>query len=82
MAMSDANTVLVPGHGDATDLRELVEVHDDLSKIETYVVRLRNIGIPLRFIPYFHPLYAWPMEKRVGFAWERYWLGLVYGGLE
>ena len=82
VAMSDANTVLVPGHGDAADLRELVEVHDDLSKIETYVVRLRNIGIPLRFIPYFHPLYAWPMEKRVGFAWERYWLGLVHGGLE
>ncbi len=82
MAQSDANTILVPGHGDATDLHELIEVHDDLSSTEAHVARLNTIGIPLRFIPYFHPLYAWPMEKRRGFAWERYWLGLVHGGIE
>ena len=79
--MSDVNTLLVPGHGDTADLRKLVEVHDDLFQIENYVILLTKIGFSKRLIPYFHPLYAWLTEKRRGFAWERYSLGLVVNGM-
>jgi len=78
----DAETVIIPGHGEVSGKQDLIEVHTNLRKTEEYVTFLKRSGVPRRFIPYFHPLYAWPISLHRGFGWERFWLGIVYHGID
>lgn len=78
----DADTLVIPGHGEVSGKQDLIDVHTDLKKTGEYVTFLKRSGISGRFIPYFHPLYAWPMSLHKGFGWERFWLGIVYHGID
>lgn len=78
----NAETLIVPGHGEISGKQGLIKVHNDLKKTDEYVAFLKRSGVSGRFAPYFHPLYAWPFSLRRGFGWERFWLGIVYHGAD
>ena len=78
LAMADDDTVLIPGHGEISDKAGLAETQSELEQVQAYLKRLKSWGVPSKVLPLFHPIYAWPKEKRTGHGWEKYWSWLVY----
>jgi glyoxylase-like metal-dependent hydrolase (beta-lactamase superfamily II) len=81
LGMADKETVLIPGHGNLSDITELAEIQGTLEQIQTYMRRLKTWGVPSKVLPLFHPIHAWPKERRTGHGWEKYWSWLVYVSL-
>lgn len=81
LAMADEETVLIPGHGSISDEIGLAETQGDLEQIQAYLKRLKSWGVPSKVLPLFHPIHAWPKDKRTGHGWEKYWSWLVYVSL-
>lgn len=66
LALSHADTLLVPGHGRLGDEKELAKARRALSDVRDYIAWLKAWGVSERLLPAFHPMYAWPREWRTG----------------
>lgn len=66
MALADADTLLVPGHGPLAREKDLAKARRALSDVRDYIAFLKSWGVSKRFLPAFHPMYAWPREWRTG----------------
>lgn len=81
LALSDDQTVLIPGHGPVSTRAELREVNGYLTRIRNYIAMLKNMGVSRRMLPLFHPIHAWPPERRSGDHWETFWARRAYDSL-
>ncbi|WP_159453942.1 MBL fold metallo-hydrolase [Ruegeria meonggei] len=78
----DETTTIVPGNGAITvGPTALQETHDHLQKIHDYLIWLKSHNVTTRFVLLFHPLYSWPVEKRKGQGWEKFWVRMIYATL-
>lgn len=79
--LMDADTILIPGHGEISDRAELINIQTRLRAIRSYMGWLKDMGVSPRFLPLTHPVYAWPAARRKGNGWEKTWARLAYDSL-
>ncbi len=81
--LAGPDTIVVPGHGLPTGKAEMLDIHHRLEQAHDYIAWLAGFGLPRRFLYLLaHPVNAWPLAKRKGDTWERYWVSLVINGLQ
>jgi len=78
IALSDADTLVVPGHGEITDRGGVIEVNSDLQRIRNRLARLKSLGLPREAALLLHPLRGWPKSREVDGDWEKFWISIVW----
>ena len=81
IALSDADTVIVPGHGEITDRQGAREVNGDLQRIRDRLAWAKGIGLPREAALLLHPIRGWPASRQLDGDWEKFWVSFVWGTL-
>ena len=79
--LADAQTLIVPGHGDLTDKAGLAETNGRLGDIRGNVAWLKNIGVSRSAARAFFPTHPWPDDWRNAYVTDKFFLTLVYNTL-
>lgn len=80
-ALTDSETLIVPGHGDLARKPDLLETNERLASIRDYVVTLKGLGISRSLARGFYPTYAWRADWRNAYVTDKMFLALVYNTL-
>ena len=78
VALSDADTRIIPGHGDVTDRSGAAEVNRDLQRIRDRLAWSKRTGLPREAALLLHPLRGWPASRQLDGDWEKFWVGIVW----
>lgn len=81
IALTNADTRIIPGHGDLADQSNLLEINSKLQRIRNRIKWLKDMGVPKKLRVLFHPVQGWPKELQSDGDWEKYWSALVWDSL-
>jgi len=81
IALSDAQTKIIPGHGPVGNRVELMAYRDMLVGVFNTLSALQAEGKSLQEVIAMHPIKSYEAEWGDGFLTTEQWLGIIYSGL-
>lgn len=81
IALSDAQTKIIPGHGPVGNRAELMAYRDMLAGVFNTLSALQAEGKSLQEVIAMHPIKSYEAEWGDGFLTTEQWLGIIYSGL-
>ena len=81
IALSDAQTKIIPGHGPVGNRAELMAYRDMLVGVFNTLSALQAEGKSLQEVIAMHPIKSYEAEWGDGFLTTEQWLGIIYSGL-
>ena len=81
IALSNAQTKIIPGHGPVGNRTELMAYRDMLVGVFNTLSALQAEGKSLQEVIAMHPIKSYEAEWGDGFLTTEQWLGIIYSGL-